>query len=311
MTGSARDYMSDADIDDVVFPFQIANTAVRGQLARLGPVVDEILSRHAYATPVSMLAGEAVTLAAMLGASLKHDGKLTLQVQSGGAVSMLVADATAAGALRACAKADADAVAADTPLLSSDGHLALTLDQGEDMDRYQGVVPLEGETLTAAALAYFDQSEQIPTAIKLAVGRSYVKGGAEVWRAGGVMVQFVPSEGGVRERGEAIKLDSDAQDAWTRAAALLETTEPEELLDPTLAPGRLLYRLYHEDGVRMFEPKPLHFDCSCNRDKITSVLSRYPRTELEAMARQGVIDVTCDFCGEAYRFSVDEAAASA
>jgi molecular chaperone Hsp33 len=175
------------------------------------------------------------------------------------------------------------------------------------MDRYQGVTPIEGESLADAAAAYFAQSEQIPTIVKLAVGRLARPGEAERWRAGGLMAQFVPHEGGSRERGEAMRLSGDDRETWDRAMAFIETIQPDELLDPSISAETLLYRLFHEDGVRVFEPAPLRAACSCNVGKIAAVLSRYDADDLRDMIEDGAITVTCEFCRKDYRFSPDGA----
>ena len=299
--------------DDIILPFQVGETAVRGRIVRLGGAVDSILSRHGFPEPVQGLVGEAAALVAMLGTALKFDGKLILQAQGDGPVPMLVADYTAGGALRATATlpednrdAAAQAQGPELHYLLRKGHMVITIDQGPDMERYQGITPLEGPTLAKAAVNYFIQSEQIPTAVKLAVGRVTTPEGGETWRAGGIMVQFMPGEGGTRERGEEVTMADVDQDAWERASVLLETAQADELLDPTLTAESLLYRLYHEDGVRVFDPVSAHFGCTCNRDKIVNVLSQYGRKDLDDMIVDGAIEVTCDFCREAYRFALDE-----
>jgi molecular chaperone Hsp33 len=299
--------------DDLILPFRVGEGAVRGRLVRLGAAVDTLLERHEFPDPVTRLLGEASALVAMLGSALKFDGKLTLQAQGDGPVSTVVADFTAGGALRATAMiasgGEAAAAKAEGPelhYLLRKGHMAMTIDQGPDMERYQGIVPLEGATLARATVNYFAQSEQIPTAIELAIGRISDASGRESWRAGGIMAQFVPSEGGERERGEAALMADADREAWNRAAILLETVKADELLDPTLAPEQLLYRLYHEDGVRVFEPQTVHFGCNCSREKVARVLAQYDRTAIEEMIEDGAIDVSCDFCRESYRFELDE-----
>lgn len=299
--------------DDIVLPFQVGETAVRGRLVRLGPAIDELLKRHDFPLPVKQLVGETAALVAMLGASLKFEGKLILQAQGDGPVSMVVADYTVGGALRATAKLqdghDEVAGQAQGPelhFLLRKGHMVMTIDQGADMERYQGVVPLEGPNLAKATVNYFAQSEQIPTAIELAVGQITDENGNETWRAGGIMAQFMPGEGGSRERGEEVLLEADDREAWNRAAILLETVKADELLDPTVAPEQLLYRLYHEDGVRVFDTSSAHFGCTCNREKIASVLAQYTRADIEDMIEDNAIEVTCDFCREKYRFELDE-----
>lgn len=296
--------------DDLILPFQVAESAVRGRVVRLGESIDRILSAHKFPSSVSELVGEAVALVAMMGASLKFDGKLIFQAQGDGLVRMLVADYATDGALRATASFDQEAAAVrGLGALIGNGHMAITIDQGADMDRYQGVTPLDGDTLARAAVSYFDQSEQIPTAVKLAVGRVMLPGKGEVWRAGGIIAQFVPGEGGARERGEAALNAPEGLEMWERAAAFLETTQADELLDPSLSTERLLYRLFHEDGVRVFKPSNLHAECGCNADKIAAVLGRYTTEELADMVEDGFIRVSCEFCRAEYLF--DEAGALA
>lgn len=294
--------------DDVIVPFQVADTAVRGRVVRLAASADEILSAHGFPGPVSELVGEAIALVAMMGAALKFDGKLIFQAQGNGAVPMVVADYSAGGALRATAKlsdAASDDLERGARGLLGEGSIVMTIDQGADMDRYQGVTPIEGESLAEAAVAYFDQSEQIPTVVKLAVGRIQTAGGEETWRAGGLMAQFVPGEGGSRERGEAMLLSADDRETWDRAAAFVETVQADELLDPAISAETLLYRLFHEDGVRVFDAQALRADCSCNRDKISAVLARYTQEDLSEMVDDGAITVTCEFCRKVYSFGPD------
>ena len=292
--------------DDMILPFQVADTAVRGRIVRLAGSVDEILSAHQFPDPLSELVGEALSLVAMMGASLKFDGKLIFQAQGDGPASMVVADYSAGGALRATAKAASGELPRGARAILGKGAIALTIDQGPDMDRYQGVTPIEGETLADAAVAYFGQSEQIPTVVRLAVGRIQTPGGAEQWRAGGLMAQFVPQEGG-RERGESTRLTGEDLDAWERASAFIETTQDDELLDPSISAETLLYRLFHEDGVRVFDALPLRAACGCNADKIAAVLSRYSREDLDDMVEAGAIKVTCEFCRRDYRFTPEGA----
>lgn len=298
-----------ADADDFILPFQVGDGAVRGRIVRMGRAIDAILKPHGFPDAASELVGEAVALAALMGSSLKFDGKLIFQAQGDGAVKMLVADYTSEGAVRATASVSGAAAARGLGALMGKGHLAITIDQGPDMERYQGVTPIEGKTLEEAAIAYFNQSEQIPTAVKLAVGKVYRPGGGEEWRAGGVIVQFMPGEGGARERGEAVLRSDEDDEAWSRASAFLNTTQADELLDPGLTAEDLLYRLFHEDGVRVFEARPVAARCSCNADKIAAVLSRYAAEELADLAEDGRIKVSCEFCRRDYFF--DEAGAEA
>lgn len=290
--------------DDSILPFKVGDTAIRGRVVRLGPAIDRILSRHPYDDAVKVLVGEAAALVSMMGSSLKFDGRMIFQVQGEGPVRMLVSDYTAGGAVRAMASVSGEAAGReDLAAMVGKGHFAITIDQGPDMDRYQGVTPVEGETLGQCAVAYFDQSEQIPTAIKLAVGRISRPGEDDRWRAGGIMVQYVPGEGGERARGEAALRAPDEREAWDRAAAFLETTQADELLDPAIHAEMLLYRLYHEDGVRVFDASTVRAECRCNADKIGAVLNSYSPEDLAEMVEDGAIRVTCEFCRMEYRFS--------
>jgi len=288
--------------DDIIIPFQVGDGAVRGRIVRLGAAIDDILRPHGFSDPVSELVGETAALTALMGSALKFDGKLIFQAQGEGAVRLIVADYRSDGAIRATASVDGEGIARGLAALMGKGHVALTIDQGPDMDRYQGVTPIEGGTLEEAAIAYFDRSEQIPTAVRLAVGRVMRPGGQSAWRAGGIMVQFMPGEGGARERGEAALKSDDDREAWDRAAAFLNSTQADELLDPALAPEELLYRLYHEDGVRVFEAKPVSAACACNAGKIAAVLSRYSKDDLADLADDGRIKVSCEFCRRDYYF---------
>ncbi len=297
--------------DDFVLPFQVGNTSVRGKIVRLGPAVNEILQRHEFPEPLSMLMGEAVALVSMLGASLKFKGKLIFQAQGDGPVSMIVADYTVGGGVRATANFQEEQVSviekakgAELHYLLAKGHMVMTIDQGPDMERYQGVTPLEGRDLSTATVNYFKQSEQIPTAIRLAVGKVSTPGEEPVWRAGGVMVQFMPGEGGIRERGEAELMREDDEDTWANAEALLKTASADELLDPMIPAQELLYRLYHENGVRVFDELPVKFTCTCSAEKVANMLAQFTEQERIDMAEDGKIKVSCEFCRAPYEFDL-------
>jgi molecular chaperone Hsp33 len=289
--------------DDLILPFQAEHADVTGRLVKLGPVVDTILSRHAYPEPVSQLLGEAVALTALLGAALKFEGKFILQATTDGPVDLLVADYQVPGGLRGYARFSPGQVAklpADGRMLGQ-GHLAMTIDRGLDTERYQGVVPLEGRSLTEAADTYFRQSEQLPTFIRLSVARHYRAGGGAApswsWRAGGLLVQKLSREGG-RSAPKGSRFEED----WTRAKALAETVEHHELLDPTLPPDRMLYRLFHEEQVRAFRAVPLKSYCSCSRGRVEELLRRFSAEDLAEMVVDGEVWVTCEFCNSRYRF---------
>jgi molecular chaperone Hsp33 len=290
--------------DDLILPFQAEQSDVSGRLVKLGPVVDTILSRHDYPEAVSQLLGEAVALTALLGAALKFEGKFILQASTDGPVDLLVADYQVPGGLRGYARFSGEQVEALPPdgRLLGDGHLAMTIDRGLDTERYQGVVPLEGDSLTEAADTYFRQSEQLPTFIRLAVARHYrsgQQGGRPwTWRAGGLLVQKLTREGGRNAPREAAFAEED----WTRARMLAETVEDHELLDPMLPPDRLLYRLFHEEQVRAFRAVPLQSYCSCSRGRVEDLLKRFSAEDLADMVVEGEVWVTCEFCNSRYHF---------
>jgi len=297
--------------DDLILPFQADQADVFGRLVKLGPVVDTILSRHDYPEPVSRLLGEAVALTALLGAALKFEGKFILQASTDGPVDLLVADYQVPGQLRGYARFSAERVAEledsdhDLSELLGQGHLAMTIDRGADTERYQGVVPLEGESLTEAADSYFRQSEQLPTFIRLAVAKHYRGGqGGErgwTWRAGGLLVQKLTSEGGHGGAGDTTLAEED----WMRAKLLAETVEDHELLDPLLPADRLLYRLFHEEQVRAYRAVALETYCSCSRDRVEELLKRFSSEDLKDMVVDGEVWVTCEFCNSRYRFDAE------
>ena len=292
--------MTDLDhpTDNLVAAFQIGEQPVRGRVARLGAMVDDILTRHAYPEPVADLLGEACALAALVGASLKFDGRLILQAQGDGPVAFVVADYDTSGALRGYCRFDAERVAEASKgftrpgakTLLGGGTFIMTIDQGPDMDRYQGITPIEGETLALCAEHYFAQSEQTPTRVRLGVGQ--VKDGDTLsWRAGGVLLQNIAED---EARGST-------REAWDTAQALFETVGEDELIDPALPPDRLLYRLFHEEGVRLFQPKPLMAFCRCSAERIEGVLKSFPLEErAEMVEADGKIRVTCEFCSRTY-----------
>jgi molecular chaperone Hsp33 len=292
--------------DDLVQPFRIDPFALRGRLVRLGPAIDRILSQHAYPEPVAAMLGEAITLAVVLAGALKYDGIFTLQTKGDGPIRLMVADVSTSGALRAYAQYDVAKLEAalsgttvavlSVPRLLGSGYIAFTVDQGEDTDRYQGIVELAGATLAECAQHYFRQSEQIQAGIKLSVGRTGTRG---TWRAGGLMLQRVPPEGGY-----GIIAD-DVEDGWRRTMVLMSSATAEELVDPGLAPHRLLFRLFHEDGVRVYDTHPLEARCRCSRERIEGVLRLFSPDELEDMRKEPVTTVTCEFCNQSYVF--DEA----
>ncbi len=311
--------------DDAVLPFQVLGLDVRGRAIQMGPALSTLLDRHDYPLPVSKLLGEAVVLTVLLGSSLKFDGQFILQTQTDGPVDMLVVDYRTPGDVRAYARFDEERLAAleaegtpDPADLLGKGILAMTVDQGTHTSRYQGIVSLDGSSLEDVAHTYFEQSEQIPTTVRLAVAEMMTRedgGVAHSWRAGGVMVQFLPqSEEEERHRdlpggdapGGAEADEEDADDRWVEAQSLISTVEDHELIDPDVTTERLLYRLFHERGVRVFEPSRVQDKCSCSRERIEGVLRSFTAEEIEQSIEDGRIAVTCEFCGLAYDFNPAE-----
>jgi molecular chaperone Hsp33 len=303
--------------DDLIQPFQIDPFALRGRLVRLGPAIDHILSQHAYPEPVAAMLGEAITLAVLLAGALKYDGVFTLQTKGDGPIRLIVADVSTDGAVRGYAQYDEAKLDAATgggaaspglsvPRLLGSGYIAFTVDQGEDTDRYQGIVELSGATLADCAQHYFRQSEQIQAGIKLAVARAEPRteqdpaGPGAAWRAGGLMLQRVPPEGGYGV------IADDVEDGWRRTMVLMSSATADELVDPGLTPHRLLFRLFHEDGVRVYDTHPLAARCRCSRERIETILRAFPADELDDMAKDRVTTVTCEFCSTRYTFDAAE-----
>lgn len=297
--------------DDIVLPFQIEGMDVRGRYARLGASVDTILHRHDYPESVSRMLGEAIAITALLGCALKFDGIFSFQTSSKGPVSLMVVDFATPGSLRGYARFDPEAVWTeeeagnyDVPSLLGDGHLALTIDQGANTERYQGIVALEGTTLAESVNGYFRISEQIPTEVVAMATRSGDGAGGGGWRAGAALIQHLPARS--PQSGGPAFLDEQEEESWTRALTLFQTVSDDELTDPSLAPGQLIYRLFHEDGVRVFETRPMIAKCRCSQDRVGDVLSRLPVEELEDVATAGVIEITCDFCNTSYEVALDQ-----
>jgi molecular chaperone Hsp33 len=312
--------------DDTILPFEVAALDLRGRVARLGPAVDEILNAHDYPAPVAKLLGEAIVLTVLLGSALKIEGRFILQTQSDGPVRMLVVDFKTPGKVRACARFDAARVAAAVAsgrdaagVLLGRGHLAMTIDQGPEMSRYQGLVALEGQDLEHAAHEYFMRSEQIPTRIRMAVGEEFSagrEGARHRWRAGGILLQFLPK---APERARQADLDpGDApqgltphaaaphqvpeDDAWVEGRSLFETVEDVELIDPAVSAERLVYRLFHERGVRVFRSTAVTAQCSCSRAGVADMLRSFSQDDRDHMIENGVITVTCEFCNSSHVF---------
>ena len=293
--------------DDLAAAFQIEGWPVRGRIVRMGEAIDTILSAHDYPEPVAALLGEACALAALVGSALKFEGRLIVQAQGDGPVRYVVADYDTNGAMRGYCRYDADQVAEASSgfvrpgakALLGQGVFVMTLDRGPDFERTQGITPIEGESLSLAAEHYFEQSEQIPTKVHLAVGQVTTESGTR-WRSGGALIQLIAAD---EARGST-------EDVWDRTRALFHTLADDELIDPTVPPETLLFRLFHEDGVRLEDAHALKAHCRCSPDRIQSVLGSFTEAERAEMVEpDGMIHVTCEYCATVYALDPETVAA--
>ncbi|WP_375645679.1 Hsp33 family molecular chaperone [Bartonella sp. TT29SHDZB] len=302
--------------DDNVIPFQVEELDIRGRTVQLGETLNSILNRHQYPEPVSYLLAEALLLTVLLGTSLKLTGKFILQTHSDGPVNMLVCDFSPPSSLRGYARFDKEQLkqAIDSDQTSSEtllgkGTLAFTIDQGPHMQPYQGIVALDGSNLQEASRTYFDQSEQIPTDIRLAVAilinRDQQGKPQKRWRAGGILTQLLPQASSHYKR-EETKNHTQLDNQWQEAKMLMKTIESAELTDPQVGSKQLLFRLFHEQGVRVFNSFSLVDQCSCSREKIKGILEGFPIDERNKMVQNKYISVTCEFCSKTYRFIAQE-----
>ena len=313
--------MSHSDISgNVIRPFQLETSSLRGRIVRFDNVLDEILVAHDYPEAVNQLLAETVTLCALLSSMLKFDGTFTLQAQGDGPISMLVADVTSKGGIRGCANFDETRVAETATQLSAfssdlgeasrndlaqllgKGYIAFTVEQEGSTERYQGIVELKGNSLVECVQHYFTQSEQIMTGIKMAVGQRQ-----GVWRSAGIMLQHMPKEGGQESPDQATNSAQESnlnEDDWRRSMILMDSCTEEELLAPDLTSHTILMRLFHEEGVRVFDPIPLVQFCKCSSNKVESVLMMMSKDDRDEAADDGVIDIRCEFCGKDYNMAV-------
>lgn len=302
MTSREREYTL-APPADFVLPFDLPELGLRGRIARLDSVSTRALMAHPLPEAAQRILAESLLLSSLLGSALKLEGRLSVQLKGDGPLSMLVSDYFAGGGLRGYARCDA-ARSEDLPAdidfaaLVGSGALAITIEPKPGAQTYQGLVPLLPEGLARSAEGYFVQSEQLPTLITLAAGPIYRVGEGNGWRAGGIMVQAVPE----KTRGDVTESDD-----WNRVRLFLETVEPFELLDTAIGAESVLWRLFHEDEVRVQPSQGLTFRCTCNADKVYSVLNSYPAEELSDLVEEdGVIRTKCEFCGASYNFPLAE-----
>ena len=300
---------------DHVLPFQLDALGVRGRLVRLGPALDSIIERHGYPLAVARPLAEAMVLCATLATSLKYDGIFTLQITGDGPIRLLVTDLTTDGALRGYAQFDSwklavalgagkeEAPEGYVPKLFGRGRLAFTVDQGQHTERYQGVVPLEGTTLADCAHTYFRQSEQLPTGIKISARRDE-QDGVGHWRAAALMVQQMPELDAGRMASDGLGVDREQREEdFRKAVILMASATDREMLDPDLPGETLIYRLFHEDKPRRFDPRPFVARCRCSRDRIDRVLRSIKREELADLRdKTGRVAVKCEFCSTEYAY---------
>ncbi|WP_106746633.1 Hsp33 family molecular chaperone HslO [Yoonia maritima] len=307
--------------DDTVLPFQLDASDIRGRVARLDGVLEQVLSQHDYPPMIEGMVAEMALLTAMIGQSMKTRWKLSLQVRGDGPVRLIATDYYspsedgAPASVRAYASYDKENIDLNADAFSQigKGYFAILIDQGQDMTPYQGVTPIAGASLSACAETYFAQSEQLPTRFSLTFGQSQIPGEGTHWRAGGVMLQHMPKaspfakgEGGSGEDGllEATDiLNEDETENWTRANALLDTVEEIELIGPSVTPTDLLLRLFHEEQPRVFDAQPVQFGCTCSDDRVRQSLSIYSAKDIGTMTtEEGTVTADCQFCGAHYVF---------
>jgi molecular chaperone Hsp33 len=293
---ATRPDVPDLAVPRGINPFYLPDQPVRGRLIRLGPLAHTLLTRHDHPRPVRALLGQALALAAALASALKFSGSFSLQAKGDGAVSMLLADCTEAGALRGYARLDRSAeMAPDVSArdLLGTGYLAFTVDQGADREPQQGIVALEGESLAAMAEHYFATSEQLPCKVYLAAAET-----PEGWRAAALILERIAGAGGIAPG----LSETEQAEAWRTAGILADTLTPTELLDDGLAPDRLLYRLFHTEGVAVDRPRPLSFGCRCSRARLGGILEGFSHDDLDHMSIDGDITMTCEFCNFDFLF---------
>ncbi len=306
--------------DDTILSFQLDRTDIRGRVARLDGLLNTILGQHNYPLEVSAILAEAVILTALIGPTIKLRWKLSLQIRGDGPIRILATDYYGPQSdgeparIRAYASFDETRLATDNGTAFEKigkGIFGILIDQGTDMQPYQGVTPLEGGSLAACASTYFAQSEQLPTEFAISVAQSSTANEINNWRAGGVMVQMMPKASPFTATSDATEsmailqaddlVPEDREDGWNRAIMHLQTIDETELVGPYISPETLLKRLYLEDQPRVFPIQPVEFGCSCGPDKVRSTMSMYSAKDIEKMtAENGMVTADCQFCGEHY-----------
>ncbi|MDG1438678.1 MAG: Hsp33 family molecular chaperone HslO [Emcibacteraceae bacterium] len=291
-------------LDDVCLPFQIEGQDIKGRVVRLGRSVDEILSKHNYPDAVSKMMGETLAFTALIGSLMKYDGILTTQMKGEGPFQVLVSDFFKdannhnVGDIRGYASFQDGVTEGDSlgEMFGDNGYMAITIDQGKFMERYQGIVKLEGEHITHAAEEYFRSSEQLPTKVML----TCEKDSNGKWQAAAIMIQHYARN----TQDEMGRDEVETKDQWNTASIMLSSLKTQELLDQNLSLQNLLIRLYHESGVRIFDHTHIKAGCRCSEEKIRTTLASLDLEELNDVATDGMITVTCDFCTTDHKYEL-------
>lgn len=299
--------------DDTVLPFQLDSANTRGRIARLDGVLEQVLSQHNYPLQIEALIAEVALLTALIGQTIKLRWKFSIQVRGDGPARIIAADFYAPdkegepARIRAYASFDSDQLDPNQTPFSQigKGYFAILIDQGEGTEPYQGVTPLEKQSLSACAETYFDLSEQLPTRFALAYGRSQLAGEAERWLAGGIMLQHMPKASPLMVGADVTPVgNDDNSENWLRTNILLDTVEELELIGPTVTPTDLLVRLFHEEQPRVFDPQAIEFGCTCSPTRVRKSLSIYSAKDIAHMTTdEGIVTADCQFCGSHYEFN--------
>lgn len=287
--------------DDSLLPFQLDAADIRGRFVRLDGALNQILAQHNYPDPVAMLVAEAVVLTALIGQTIGFKAKLSLQIRGNGPIRIIATDyfapedEGAPGRIRAYASFDAERVNKDEPFSQiGKGMFAVLIDQGTGQAPYQGITPLEAGALAKCAETYFDQSEQLATrfALSIAKGKS--------WRAAGIVLQHMPKASPLKVVAEPTDPAVDAEN-WNRATIMLESVQQDEMIGPMVSPTELLFRLFHEDQPRVYDPQPVRFGCTCSEEKVRQSMSIYSAKDIGTMTTDaGTLTADCQFCGAHY-----------
>ncbi len=287
--------------DDSLLPFQLDKADIRGRFVRLDGALNRILRQHAYPVPVAGLVAEAVVLTALIGQTIGFKAKLSLQIRGNGPIRLIATDyfapeeAGEAGNIRAYASFDAARISNAEPFSQlGQGMFAVLIDQGTGQAPYQGITPLNAGSLANCAETYFAQSEQLPTRFALSISER------KSWRAAGLVLQHMPKASKLKVEASPADPEADAEN-WNRATMMLESVQAEEMIGPKVSPAELLFRLFHEDAPRVYDPQPVRFGCTCSEGKVRQSLSIYSVKDIAHMTTDaGTLTADCQFCGAHY-----------